>query len=120
MIEQSAPPEDLCLDQAELNFEPMLTQELLLTPEIQRRAEVLADLKPRNESTGTLPAMDIQILPPCLEVEGIRRKETRRIWLLMVTLAVVTLVQFVLYLGLRNRAPARIYPEAPSLYLVQP
>lgn len=121
MNEQFDPPEDLSLDQGRLDFEPVMTQELLVfDPEVRRRAEVLAKRAPKEGSEEVAPDSDVQILPPCLAVESDTRKALIRVWLIMAALTVVTLVQFIFYLGLRNRAPIRIYAEAPSDTLVQP
>ena len=121
MKEQFDPPEDFSDDQAELKFEPIMTQELLLfDPEVRRRAEVLAEQDPGNGSEDVVPVRDVQVLPPVLEVETNTRKALIRVWFIMAALTVVTLVQFTFYLGLRNRAPILIYAEAPPDTLVQP
>ena len=124
MKEQFDPPDDLSLDnanQTRLQFEPVMTQEVLkLNPDVRRRAEVVADRAPKEDAKEVVPISDVEILPPVLAVESDTRKAHIRVRLLLAILTVVTLVQFITYLGLRNRTPIRIYAEAPSDTLVQP
>ena len=113
MIEQLEPPSD----SQEQTFLPVLTQEVLACPEVQLREEVLADRQSDGEEEGATSEI---ALPACLEVESVTRRAHRRVRLLMVVLALVTLGQFIVYLGIRYRRPIRVYEAAPLEYLVQP